>query len=159
VILRGQRCIPLSRPRRHGCSTAFRWGGYVVPSTQWPKLYLLSVEIVERDSGTIESENEPIEIDVDHSGLNKCHSRDSRLYIELCTAVRKVIDYSKLRPYTDRLKDEGETTSGMEQLVTYHQRCLFADRTSQLSPHACNICLSSIYAPRHLLRRGRLDHS
>jgi hypothetical protein len=41
---------------------------------------VLLVEIVERNSGTIESENEPIEIDVDHSRLNKCRSRDSRLY-------------------------------------------------------------------------------
>ncbi|KAK6501920.1 hypothetical protein TWF481_009739 [Arthrobotrys musiformis] len=52
--------------------------------------------IVGRDSATLER-GISVPISKDHSGLNKCKSRDDILYKEICTAIRGIRDASKQR--------------------------------------------------------------
>ncbi|KAL1856821.1 hypothetical protein VTK73DRAFT_8221 [Phialemonium thermophilum] len=67
------------------------------------KSYLYGIPlgmIVGRDSATIEGST-LVPISRDHSGLNKCRSRQDVLYKEICMAIRKIRDICKQRIQRD----------------------------------------------------------
>ena len=66
-------------------------------------------QIVDRDSATTDLAKDTIPIDKDHSGLNKCYSRDDRLYRELHSAICEVLKESRTDSYmlNNRVKGNG----------------------------------------------------
>ena len=66
-------------------------------------------QVVDRDSATTDLAKDTILIDKDHSGLNKCYSRDDRLYQELHSVICEVLDESRTDSYMlkNRVKGNG----------------------------------------------------
>ena len=72
------------------------------------RTYTWQLKVVGRDSGTIESGIDPIEIDVTHTDLNKCRNKEERLYNEISDMIRSVVNFSRSCSSTKQKIDTGE---------------------------------------------------
>ncbi|RDW58337.1 hypothetical protein BP5796_12267 [Coleophoma crateriformis] len=88
--------------------------------------------IVDRDSATLDIAKS-IEINTDHSGLNKCTSRKNRLYLELCTVISEVLEKSRTDSYlTNRKTREIMTRIGQVDLYDIRrQDCSIVNQANQ----------------------------